>query len=97
MTLITTWLAARRLGLSRGVWLLVLAAALTLAGLWLREREHANDRANQTIGAATERDRQARAALNNLEKADAAADHIRRDRDAALAECLRNARNPADC
>jgi hypothetical protein len=59
--------------------------------------EKADDKANQEIGATGERERTLTTNLEKTEKANEAADRLRRDPDAARAECLRNARNPADC
>lgn len=95
--MIAAWLTARAFGLTRAIWLGLAALALAGSAVWFTAREQADDRANQTIGAAAERESQARKILHNLEKADAAAETVRRDTDAAHAECLRNARNPADC
>lgn len=97
--IVALWTAFR--GLPRG-WHYVgagIAAALALAAViaWLNARERADDRSNQEIGASGERERQAVTTIRNVEKANAAAETVRRDADAARAECLRNARNPADC
>lgn len=75
-------------------------AVIALCGaLWafLGAREKADDKANQQIGAVAEQSRAATATIHNAEKANAAAETVRTNSDAARAECLQNARNPANC
>lgn len=50
-----------------------------------------------TLGATKQREANLTETVKNVEKANAAAETVVRDADAARAECLRNARNPADC
>jgi hypothetical protein len=78
--------------------LAVLAFAL-LGALWaiLASRERADDKANQAIGATAVRSQAATRTIQQAEKANAAAETVRRNSDAARDECLRNARNPANC
>lgn len=76
-----------------------LAVIALLGALWaiLSARENADDKSNQQIGATVEREKAATATIINVEKANAAAENVKHDSDAARAECLQNARNPADC
>lgn len=48
-------------------------------------------------GATAQRESNLQETVRNVEKANDAGRAVRDDADAALAECLRNARNPADC
>jgi len=50
-----------------------------------------------TFGATRQREANLTETVKNVEKANAAAETVVRDADAARAECLRNARNPANC
>lgn len=97
--ILSLWTAFR--ALPRGWhWLAAGIAALTLLvalWLWLSAREAADDRRNREIGATVERERAATATIKQVEKANAAADDLGRSSDAARAECMQNARNPADC
>jgi hypothetical protein len=76
----------------------VLALAI-VAALWayFDRTERADDADNQTIGAAKERARTLDATFKQVEKANEAAETVRRDPARARADCLRDARNPADC
>lgn len=75
-----------------------LLAALAVGGwLWFDAREKADDKANQEIGGAVQREADLRETVKNVEKANEAADLVRRDPDRAHAECLRTARTPANC
>jgi hypothetical protein len=56
-----------------------------------------HDIAVATIAVSQERGAAAVQTLNQVEKANAAADQVRRDPVARDAECLRHARNPEDC
>lgn len=95
--MIWAWLTAKKLGLAKGVWLLIALALLAFLWLCLDAREQAEDQRNREIGATVERERSATATIKQVEKANAAADNLGRSSDAARAECLQNARNPADC
>lgn len=97
--ILSLWTAFRALPrgwhyLAAGVLAIAMLAALWM---WLDAREQADDRRNQDIGATVERERSATATIKQMEKANAAADNLGRSSDAARAECLQNARNPADC
>jgi membrane protein implicated in regulation of membrane protease activity len=87
-----------------GAWALIaVGAALILGGawLWLDSREKADDKANQEIGAAVQREGDLRETIERTETAneareeigrhDAAGDRLRYD------QCLRSARTPANC
>lgn len=75
-----------------------LPVALALgAWLWFDARERADDKANQELGAAVQREADLRETVKNVEKANEAADLIRRDPARAHAECVRTARTPANC
>lgn len=95
--MIYAWLTAKKLGLAKGVWLLIALTLLASLWLYLDAREQADDQRNREIGATVERERSATATIKQVEKANAAADNLGRSSSAARAECLRNARNPADC
>ena len=76
----------------------VLAVALLLGlWLWLGAREEADDKNNQAIGAAVQREGDLRETVERVEYANKAAENVRRDDDAMRAECLRSARNPENC
>ena len=76
----------------------VLAVALLLGlWLWIGAREEADDKNNQAIGAAVQREGDLRETVERVEHANKAAENVRRDDDAMRAECLRNARNPENC
>lgn len=73
--------------------LLLLALAVLAFNWWLDHR----DTRNQEIGASVQREGDLRKTIQNVEKANEAAEAVARDPGAARAECLQNARNPADC
>ncbi len=92
------WLFAKSLfGLSKGLWLLLAVAALATGIVWLRSAENADDKANQNVGAAVQREADLTATVQQVEKANEAAETVRRNPNAARADCLQDARNPADC
>ncbi|WP_374413269.1 hypothetical protein [Novosphingobium colocasiae] len=72
----------------------IVVIALMLA-LWALITRH--DSKQQAIGATEQRNTDLTATVKNVEKANAAAEKVRRDPAAADDECMRNARNPADC
>ena len=53
--------------------------------------------AGEATGAIAQREANLTETVKNVEKANAAAENVVRNIDAGRAECLRNARNPADC
>lgn len=60
----------------------------------------ANDRAAkeaERAGAAIQRETNLNQTISNAERANNAAENIKRDPAAVNDDCLRNARNPADC
>lgn len=75
----------------------LLTALAVGAWIWFDAREKADDKANQEIGGAVQREADLRETVKNVEKANEAADLIRRDPARAYAECLRTARTPANC
>lgn len=75
----------------------LLAAIAVGAWLWFDAREKADDKANQEIGGAVQREADLKATVENVEKANEATDLVRRDPARAYAECLRTARTPANC
>lgn len=96
------WLGVKALfGLSRWIWLAVAVAALIGLAAWLQARENADDKANQEIGAAVQREGDLRETIERVETADdvrnemqqpsPAGDRLRYD------QCLRSARTPANC
>jgi len=96
--MIFAWLSARGLfGLAKGYWLLIaIAGAIALwfgiNGLLDRLQDTAKD-----AGRTEQREADLTATVKQVEKANAAAETVRLDPDAARAECLRNARNKANC
>lgn len=66
---------------------------LAAAALWLT----AHDRNQQDIGATRQREADLTRTIENVDKANKAAERVRSDPDAARDDCLRHARNPADC
>lgn len=95
--MIYAWITSKALGLAKGWWILIALAALVGGYLWLDLREEADDRSNQDIGAAVQRERNVTATIQQVEKANEASENLRRNTGAAYDECVRNARNPADC
>lgn len=95
--MIWAFLTAKKLGLAKGLWIAVAAAALIGGYLWLRARENADDRANQEIGAELERANDIAETLDRTEKADAAEENLDRDPDARRAGCVRHSRTPENC
>lgn len=78
----------------RWLWIgLAIAAAVFAVLIYLGNR----DDKNRTIGATEQRNVNLESTLDQGRKADAAADKIKRDADAARAQCMLDARNPADC
>ena len=100
--MIMAWLGAKALfGLSRGIWVAIVAGLIGAAVLWLIAAEKADDKANQEIGATVQREGDLRETITRTETAneareeigrhDAAGDRLRYD------QCLRTARTPANC
>lgn len=91
---VMNWLFVNFLGLPRFVWFgLAVIALFAGGGIWLHNR----DVSNQDLGATKQRNADLERTVKNVEKANNAADEVSRNPDAARDECLRNARNPADC
>jgi len=92
------WLkAAGLLGLKRWIWIAIVAAALGAAVLIAgRTVDRVLESATEA-GKAAQRAENAEATLNQVEKANDASQDLQRDPGAARDECLRHARNPADC
>lgn len=99
VTILGRWGVAERLRRPLGYLCLAVLALALLGALWafLASREKADDKANQAIGAAAEHSKAAEQTIHNAEKANAAAENVRLNSDAARDECLHNARNPANC
>jgi hypothetical protein len=101
--MIGAWLGAKALfGLSRGLWVAIVAGLIALAVLWFIALEKADDRANQEIGATVQREGDLRETIERTEQGNEAREEIKRDVDrgggAVLYEqCLRTARTPANC
>jgi hypothetical protein len=98
------WLGTKAFGLARGWWVLIALAALGGAILWLNAREEADDRANQDIGAAVQREADLRETIERTEQANDTRTEVRealaRDDGRSRAvydQCLRTARTPANC
>lgn len=98
--ILSLWTAFRALPrgwhwLAAGIAAIALLAALWL---WLDAREKADDRRNQEIGAAAQRETDLRETLERTEKGNAAREEVRNDVDGArYTQCLRTARTPANC
>lgn len=76
----------------------VLAAAILMGlWLWIGSREEADDKANQQIGAAIQREGDLTETIKQVEKANEAEARIERDPDARHAGCLRHSRTPENC
>lgn len=96
--MIWAWITAEGLlGLRKGLWLLIAIAALVGFAIWLGAREAADDKANQEIGAAVQREGDLVETFNQVEKANEAEARLDRDPDARRAGCLQHSRTPANC
>lgn len=95
------WLVTKKLGLAKGLWLLIAIAALVACAIWLGARRTADDKANQEIGAAVQREGDLTETIKRTEQGNAAREEIRApgpvgDR-ARYDQCVRSARTPANC
>lgn len=99
--MIMEWLLTQKLGMTRGGWLLIAIGILAITIFWIVSAEKADDKANQTVGATTQREADLRETVNRVEEANAAREEIRGvDRDAMCAryaQCVRSARTPENC
>lgn len=92
------WLAVKSFfGLARWAWLLIAAAALIGAYVWLQRAEEADDRANQEIGGALQREGDLRETFERVEKGNEVRESVKPGSRAAYDECVRSARTPANC
>lgn len=93
-----TWLATRFLGLARGWWLLIAAAAIAaLVAFALGAFDRVLETATEA-GAAIQRAEDLTETIQRTETGNAAREEIRTDADGArYAQCLRTARTPANC
>lgn len=92
-----TWIASF-LSLPRWIHIAAGVVALILAAFTLHRCAVSDARQEgEVAGAAAQREANLTETVKNVEKANAAAETVVRDTDAARAECLRNARNPANC
>lgn len=86
---------------NRWAWALAVAALLLLLAFALdRCARHATSAMQERAAQAGRADQQAndlRDTISRTERANDAAETIRRDADARHVECLRHARNPQDC
>lgn len=83
-------------GLKRGYWLAIMVGLVLAYFAYAAVLDRMTDNAKQ-VGAVTQQNDNLTQTIRNVEKANDAAENVRRDPDAGRAECLRNARNPADC
>lgn len=81
-----------------------IAAFALLGALWLylSNREEADDRRNQDIGGAVQREGDLRETLDRTETGNETRDQVKREldngrSDGLYARCLRTARTPANC
>jgi len=97
--MIHAWLMKRALfGLKKWIWLLIVAGLIAALFLWFHLAEQADDKANQEIGATTERNIQLETTLERTNQGNQAREEIRNDvGDARYAQCLRTARTPENC
>lgn len=93
---LVAWLASNK-GILKGAAFVLALVLLMVAVAWLKGREEADDRSNQQVGAAVQREADQAETIERTEKANVAAETVRTDDAAARAECLRHARNPKDC
>lgn len=96
--MIYAWLTTRVLGLAKGWW--VLAAVIALFAGWqlLKAIERADDKRNQEIGAAVQREGDLRETIKRVEEANEAREEVRNPAGSArYDECLRTARTPENC
>ncbi len=77
-------------------WVLLAVAVILLLALMTLLSRCGQDEARDA-GATAQRESNLQETVRNVEKANDAGRDVRNDADAARAECLRNARNPADC
>lgn len=77
-----------------GVLAVIVLAALYL---WLGAREEADDRANQEVGAAVQREADLQETVTRVERANHAEEQVRTDDAARRASCLRHSRTPENC
>lgn len=92
------WLSARGLfGLAKGWWLLIAAFGCFAIYIGIHGLLDRYGDASRDLGVQQQQNADLTATVKQVEKANAAAETVRRDPDAARAECLRNARNKADC
>lgn len=93
-----TWLTAKAaFGLARYWWILI--AIATVTGLWFAYTATLDRMTEQAteVGTVKQQNANLTETIRNVEKANVAAETMRRDPAASRAECLRNARNPEDC
>ena len=101
--MIWAFLTARGfLGLAKGWWVLGAAVAVLGAVWWLQAREKADDKANQEIGAAVQREGDLQETIKRTEQGNETRDQVRHDLNAGGSrelydQCVRTARTPANC
>ena len=95
--MIPPFLAAKVFGLAKGWWLLIAVAALGLIIWRINAAEKADDRANQEIGAAVQREGDLRETVTRVETPNEAAANVERDPVARRDGCLRHSRTPENC
>lgn len=95
--MIFKWLGSELLGLTRGWWLLIALALLVASVIIARGWFDAALDTAADAGASRQREQNATATIKQVEKANAASENLDRDADARRADCLRDARNPANC
>jgi hypothetical protein len=85
-------------------WAIAIAAGLALIGgliLWLGAREQADDKSNQAVGAAVQREADQAVTIQNVKDANDAREKIKQAGPAGDAvryeQCMRSARTPASC
>jgi len=91
------WLLGNLLGLPRYIWLILIGCAAAGLWLWLQAEENRDDRANQEIGRAVEREETTRGVLERVEKGNEVRETVRPGSRAIYDECLRSSRTPANC
>ena len=92
--MILKWLAGDLFSLPRWIWAVGGLLLLLVFLFWLEARD---DKQNQEIGAAIEREEALRETLERTEEGNEIRESISRGSRAAYNECLQSARTPENC
>lgn len=95
--MILAWLASNK-GILKGAAFVLALVLLMVAVAWFKGREEADDRSNQQVGAAVQREADQREVIKQVEQGNAARDEITSNVGSArYDQCVRTARTPANC